>query len=85
MIRWIFHILLALAIIALFYFTRLTPVKDQLSPDYKRKYLFMEKIFGPIIKFLQKFIKPVPIGPNILFDNSHIILLIIIIVLLTMF
>jgi len=83
--RSILHLLFSLAILGLFYYARLTPVKDRLSPNHKNRYLFFEKLFKPVLSFLQKYFPPSLVGPNTYFDNSPLALLVVLLLLSSFF
>lgn len=75
-------IFLDIVLIALIFYSKVTPYRDQLTIDYKNAYLFIDKIISPLSSRLNKFSKPISIGSGISLDVSHSILMVVLIILI---
>jgi hypothetical protein len=69
-------------VLCLFLYTKIKPVKNNLTPRLKKAYSIIENFFDKVFNFMGKIIKPVAIGTNVSIDISQIIILIILLILL---
>lgn len=81
-IGFLIKFIIAFIILCLFLYTKIKPVKNNLSPNFKKTYSIIELFFDKIFSFMGTFIKPVGIGTNISIDISQIILLILLLIFL---
>ncbi|MDR1055208.1 MAG: YggT family protein [Prevotellaceae bacterium] len=82
MIAVLINIIILLAIIALFVYSKLTPHKDRLSSQYRKIFDICDKIFNPVLNFFRKIAKPLQVGSGIAVDMSQIILLMLLLLIL---
>jgi hypothetical protein len=82
-IRPIIRLVLLMAITALFLHQRLAPHSAGLSPRARRLFRCADRIFGPILKWLRSVFPPLPIGPGLSLESSHLILLTVLLTALT--
>jgi hypothetical protein len=73
----------AVLVVALFVYSKLTPHKSKLSGQYLQMFSFFDKVFMPILNLLRKIAKPVQVGSGIAVDMSQVILLILLLIILT--
>jgi len=78
----IVYILANVLIIGLFLYSKLTPYKDQLTGNYKKTFVFFDKLFTPILSFIKTLVKPLQVGNGIAVDMSQIILLFLILLII---
>ena len=64
-------------IVGLFLYSKLLSHKDKLNRKYKGVFNFFNNIFKPVLKILQRFIKPFHVGQGLAVDMTQIILLLI--------
>lgn len=82
-IRAIIRLILFLAIVALFLHQRLAPHSTGLSSRMLRFFRVVDRIFGPLLKFLRNKTTPLPVGPGLSLESSHLTLLVILLTALT--
>ena len=75
-------LILAFTILCLFLYAKIKPVKNDLMPNLKNKYEFLELFFDKVLFFMGKYIKPMSIGTNLSIDISQIVLLIALLILM---
>ncbi|MDR0758085.1 MAG: YggT family protein [Tannerella sp.] len=78
----ILYILVSVAVVLLFIYSKLTPHKARLTGQYLKTFTFCEKIFDPVLNLLRKIASPLQVGNGIAVDMSQIILLIILLLVL---
>jgi hypothetical protein len=81
-ILWLFKFIIAFIILCLFLYSKVKPIKNNLTSKLKKIYSLIEIIFDKFFYITRKFITPVIIGANTSIDISQIILLIILLILL---
>lgn len=82
-IRPIIRLILFLAIVAMFLHQRLAPHSTGLSQRMGRVFRVADRIFGPLLIFLRSKIPPLPVGPGLSLESSHLTLLVILLTALT--
>ncbi len=65
-----------------FLYTKIKPVKNNLTPNLKKIYELIELFFDKVLFFMGKYIKPISIGTNLSIDISQIVLLIVLLILI---
>jgi uncharacterized protein YggT (Ycf19 family) len=81
--RPVIRLILFLAIVALFLHQRFAPHSSGLSERNGRVFRFVDRIFGPLLKFLREKIPPLPVSRGLSLESSHLTLLIILLTALT--
>ena len=81
----ILHIFINVLIFGLFLYSKLLPHKDKLTPAYRQRFEFFNRIFTPAFKFLAPRIKPFQVGTGLSVDMTQIVLLILLLTLLNFF
>jgi hypothetical protein len=76
------NLILAFTILCLFLYTKIKPVKNNLTPNLKKIYELIELFFDKVLFFMGKYIKPISIGTNLSIDISQIVLLIALLILI---
>ena len=65
------------------FYEKSIPYKDRLKPDYKKVFIFIDKLFSPVLNIINKVIPPLNIGTNIgLSFGSFILVLFLLICLI---
>ncbi|HQZ28896.1 MAG: hypothetical protein KBF76_18015 [Verrucomicrobiales bacterium] len=82
-IRPLIRLLLFLAIVALFLHQRMAPHSASLGGRMGRFFRIADRVFGPPLKFLRAKLPPLPIGPGLSLESSHLTLLILLLSALT--
>jgi hypothetical protein len=82
-IRAIIRLILFLAIVALFLHQRLAPHSTGLSPRIGRVFRAVDRIFGPLLKFFRSKMSPLPVGPGLSLESSHLTVILILLTALT--
>lgn len=77
-------ILLDVILITLVVYAKVSPFRDQLSSENKNRYQFVDKIISPLSMRINNLIKPMAIGNGISLDLSHIVLIVILLILITL-
>ncbi len=72
-------------IIGLFLYSKLLPYKDKLNSQYIGIFNILNKVFAPILIFLNRFIKPFQVGQGLLVDMTQILLLILLLLIINTF
>lgn len=70
-------IIINIAIVGLFLYSKLLPYKDKLDNQYKKIFNFFDQLYAPIFNFLKSIAKPVQVGNGLFVDMTQIILLLI--------
>jgi len=82
-IRSVIRLLLLLAIFGLFLHQRLAPHSTGLNPRMRHFFRVVDGIFGPLLKFLRSKTPPLPVGPGLSLESSHLTVLVILLAALT--
>jgi hypothetical protein len=80
--KFILHILIGTAIVALFLYSKLLPHQGKLNGKYRRMFDFADGVFRPILGLLRKVAKPVQVGSGIAVDRAQMWLMIVLVVVL---
>ena len=80
---FVIKILLAAILVVLIIYSKVTPHRDQLSKENGDRYVFIDRIISPILMKANVLIKPVAIGVGIYLDMSHIVIMVILILAIT--
>jgi hypothetical protein len=78
---FLLKIIINVAIIGLFLYSKLLPYKDKLSGSFRGIFEFFNSIFSPIFNFLKQRIKPFQVGIGLSVDMTQIVLLIVLLIL----
>lgn len=78
---FLLKIIINVAIVGLFLYSKLLPHKDKLLGNFKGIFEFFNSIFAPIFNFLKQRIKPFQVGIGLSVDMTQIVLLIVLLIL----
>ena len=78
-------VLISTLIVALFLYSKLLPYKVKLTPQYRKIFDLIDRLFVLILNFLKNIIKPFQVGTGLYVDMSQIVVLIIFLILLNFF
>lgn len=78
---FLLKIIINVAIVGLFLYSKLLPYKDKLLGNFKGTFEFFNSIFAPIFNFLKQRIKPFQVGIGLSVDMTQIVLLIVLLIL----
>jgi hypothetical protein len=71
-------------IISLFFFDKTKNYESKLEGWYLKFFRLSKFLFEPIIKFIARYLKPMKMGQGIFIDVSHIIILFILLLIITL-
>jgi hypothetical protein len=81
----IIAILINILIVGVFFYSKLLPYKDKLTPEYKKTFDFFNRIFSPILKLLKNVFKPLQVGLGLSVDMTQVVFLIFLLFALNFF
>lgn len=74
--------IISVLIVGLFLYTKLTPFKQQLKPNYKKAFGIFENLFEPLLGLVKTVIRPHQVGSGIALDMSQIVILTLLLIVL---
>ncbi len=79
----IFKLLIDCLLVSIIIYSKVSPYRDQLSIENKKRYDFVDKIISPIHSKISALVHPLTIGKGISLDLSHIYIMAFLILLIT--